>query len=91
MDRLSLELKLHPDQEFVRYLYCGLPEGFDASILFVSLPSKKYKNFLSARQNPLYVLIEKECQNGFFYGPFGCSVHNQTLISEHNNSYYTLQ
>ncbi|MBV2113495.1 MAG: hypothetical protein KUF82_21290 [Candidatus Thiodiazotropha sp. (ex Ctena orbiculata)] len=69
---MGFELRQHPDQEFVRYLCSGLHEGFDTLIPSVSLVNLECKNLLSARNNPSDVqeLIEKECQNGFLYGPF---------------------
>ena len=72
MRRLEFELRGHPDQDFVNYVWCGLHEGFDTFISQVSMPNKECKKILSARRNPIAVqeLIELECKKGFLYGPF---------------------
>ena len=56
----------------MRYLCDGLHFGFDTKISRTDLPTLECRNNVSARSQPEVVneLIEKECENGFLYGPF---------------------
>ena len=67
-----MELKLHPDRQFVSFLIDGLTNGFDTMIPDLVLPNKECKNLLSARQNTDIIdkLLDQECKKGYLYGPF---------------------
>lgn len=74
IDRLELELRHHPDRNFVAYLIGGLRDGF---YIFkgeqVNLDyTYECRNLQSAKDRPDIVdeLLKTEIQTGFLRGPF---------------------
>ena len=70
--QFNMELKLHPDRQFVSFLIDGLTNGFDTMIPDLVLPNKECKNLLSARQNPDIIdkLLDQECKKRVFVWSF---------------------
>lgn len=71
-EQLRLDLKEHPDKNFVEYLCTGFCEGFDPGLSELPLFTTECKNNRSARTQPAVVdkLIETELNKGYLYGPF---------------------
>lgn len=75
VDRLHVELRHHPDQQFVHFLLQGLRVGFHTGIRTLPQSVHHSQNLRSARRDPQLVsrLLHEEIANGFLIGPFQSS------------------